>query len=278
MSPNQAVINQWTGAAPYWEKHRDIIRQMFAPVTGALVEDARIASGHTVLDIASGSGEPALSIAAVVAPEGRVFGIDPIPGMVAAASRAAQDLAVANAQFDVAFADQLPFPPDTFDAVVSRFGAMFFPSPADALRDILRVLKPGRRLALAVWHSADANPFFHIISRVIDRFVAPPPLEPDALDAFRFATPGKLRDILRQAGVVDPSERLFRFPIQAPVSVVDYWTLRFEMSERLRERVSGLTADQLSELKRETFEVLREYSTDRGLSFPAEILIVSGTK
>jgi SAM-dependent methyltransferase len=278
MSPNQAVINQWTGAAPYWEKHRDIIRQMFAPVTGALVEDARIAGGCTVLDIASGSGEPALSIAAVVAPEGRVFGIDPIPGMVAAASRAAQDLAVANAQFDVAFADQLPFPPDTFDAVVSRFGAMFFPSPADALRDILRVLKPGRRLALAVWHSADANPFFHIISRVIDRFVAPPPLEPDALDAFRFATPGKLRDILRQAGVVDPSERLFRFPIQAPVSVVDYWTLRFEMSERLRERVSGLTADQLSELKRETFEVLREYSTDRGLSFPAEILIVSGTK
>ena len=74
MQSDQAVINGWSGAAPFWEKHREIIRQMFAPVTQALVEDGLIGSGHAVLDIATGPGEPALSVAALVGPEGKVFG------------------------------------------------------------------------------------------------------------------------------------------------------------------------------------------------------------
>src|SRR6267378_5539284 len=132
---------------------------MFAPVTQALVEDGQIGSRHAVLDIATGPGEPALSVAALVGPEGKVFGIDPIPEMVAAARRAAERLNLKNVQFDVAFADALPFPTDTFDAVISRFGVMFFPTPADGLREMLRVLKPGKKLALAAWHFAERNPF-----------------------------------------------------------------------------------------------------------------------
>jgi ubiquinone/menaquinone biosynthesis C-methylase UbiE len=66
MQPDQDVVKRWTKSAPFWEKHRAIIRQMFAPVTHALVEDARIASGHTILDIATGPGEPALSLADLV--------------------------------------------------------------------------------------------------------------------------------------------------------------------------------------------------------------------
>lgn len=84
---NDEIIRGWSGAAPFWEKHRDIIRRMFAPVTDALVEDARIGNGHTVLDIATGPGEPALTLAALVGPEGKVIGIDPVPGMIAAARR-----------------------------------------------------------------------------------------------------------------------------------------------------------------------------------------------
>jgi ubiquinone/menaquinone biosynthesis C-methylase UbiE len=60
MQPNQDVINRWSDAAPFWEKHREIIRQTFAPVTAALRQDALIGSGCTVLDIATGPGEPAL--------------------------------------------------------------------------------------------------------------------------------------------------------------------------------------------------------------------------
>ena len=110
MQPEQEVIQRWTGSAPYWEKHREIIRQMFAPVTQALIEEAQIDSGHVVLDIAMGPGEPALSVAGLVGPKGKVFGVDPIPEMVAAARRAADRLGLQNTQFDVAFADRLPFP------------------------------------------------------------------------------------------------------------------------------------------------------------------------
>jgi ubiquinone/menaquinone biosynthesis C-methylase UbiE len=278
MQPAQEVINRWTGSAPYWEKHREIIQQMFAPVTQALVEDGQIGSGHVVLDIATGPGEPALSVAGLVGPTGKVFAIDPIPEMVAAARRAADRLALRNVQFDVAFADQLPFPANTFDAVISRFGVMFFPAPVEGAREMLRVLKPGRKLALAVWHFAENNPFHYSLSRVIDRHVESPPLAPDALDAFRFATPGKLRTILDEAGVTSVSERLLQFRIQAAISLEDFWTLRIEMSEKLREKIARLSGDQMKEVKRETLESLREYCTDGGMSFPAEVLIVSGVK
>ena len=278
MQPEQEVIHRWTGSAPYWEKHREIIRQMFSPVTQALVEDGQIGTGQVVLDIATGPGEPALSVAGLVGPKGKVFGIDPIPEMAAAARRAADRLGLRNVQFDVAFADKMPFPADTFDAVISRFGVMFFPSPVDGVREMLRALKPGRKLALAVWHFAENNPFHYSLSRVIDRYVESPPLAPDALDAFRFATPGKLRAILSEAGASSVSERLLQFTIQAAISLEDFWTLRIEMSEKLREKIARLSNDQVNEVKRQTLASLREYSTDSGMSFPAEVLIVSGAK
>lgn len=75
-----------------------------------------------------------------------------------------------------------------------------------------------------------------------------------------------------------PSERLLQFTIQAPISVEDFWTLRCEMSEKLREKIAMLSKEQVNEAKRQAFEAFREYSIDRGMSFPAEVFIVSGAK
>jgi ubiquinone/menaquinone biosynthesis C-methylase UbiE len=276
MQPDVEIIKRWKSSAPFWEKHRDIIRGMFVPITQALIKDAAIRSEDSVLDVATGPGEPALSVAALAGPNGKVFGVDPIQGMVAAARNEAERLGLKNAQFEVAFADELPFTAGTFDAVISRFGVMFFPSPLDGVRELLRVLKPGRKLALAVWHFAERNPFHYALSRVIDRYVDSPPLAPDALDAFRFARPGKLKDILGEAGVIEPCERLLQFIIQAPLSVEEFWTLRQEMSDKLREKMAMLSKEQASEVKSEMLEALREYSTENGMSFRAEVLIVSG--
>src|SRR5689334_406290 len=118
MQSGQDIINRWSVSARYWERHREIIRQMFAPVTSALVEDALIGSGHAVLDIATGPGEPALTIASLAGLEARVFGIDPVREMVEAAQRETNRLGLRNAQFQVGSADHVPFPADTFDAVV----------------------------------------------------------------------------------------------------------------------------------------------------------------
>ena len=278
MQRDQEVINRWSDSAPYWEKHREVIRQMFAPVTDALVEEGQIGRGQTVLDIATGPGEPALTMASLVGSQGKIFGVDPIPEMIAASRREASRLGLRNVQFEVASADHLPFPANTFDAVVSRFGVMFFPSPLDAVREMLRALKSGQKLVFAVWHFAERNPFHCSLSRVVDRYVDSPPLEPDALDTFRFATPGKLREILNEAAVTAPTERLLQFTIDMPMSVEDYWALRLEMSAKLREKISMLPQEQMNELTRQALESVREYSTDRGIRFPAEVLIVSGAK
>lgn len=278
MQADQAVIDRWRDSAPFWEKHREIIRQMFVPVTQALVEDAQVARGYSVLDVATGPGEPALDVASFVGPEGRVVGTDLIPEMVAAARRASDRLAFGNARFEVAPADHLPFPDDAFDAVISRFGVMFFPNPVEALREILRVLKPGKRLALAVWHSVEKNPFFSTTSQALARFIDSPPPAPDAPDPFRFANPCKLRDIFGEAGAMDPSERLLQFAIRAPLSPEDFWKLRCEMSEKLREALATLAEEQQAEVKRQSIEAFRAYHLDGEMSFPAEVLIVSGTK
>jgi len=239
MQREQEVINRWSGSAPYWEKHREVIRHMFAPITEALAEEGQIGSGQSVLDIATGPGEPALTMASLVGSEGKVVGVDPIPEMIAAARREASRVGLRNVEFEVAAADELPFAANTFDAVVSRFGVMFFPCAVDAVREMLRVLKRGQKLVFAVWHFAERNPFHCSLSRVVDRYVDSPLPEPDALDTFRFATPGKLREILNEAAVSAPTERLLQFTIDVPMSVEDYWALRLEMSASFAKRSAG---------------------------------------
>ena len=278
MHQNTDVISQWTESAPYWEKHRDIIHDMFAPVTQALIKDAAITGRHAVLDVATGPGEPALSIAELIGFEGRVVGTDPVPEMVEAARREGHRRGLHNASFEVAFPESLPFPASSFDAVVSRFGVMFFASPVDSFREWLRVLKPGGRIAMAVWHFAERNPFHYAVAQVVERYVDSPPPAPDSPDAFRFATPGKLQAVVSEAGVAAISERLLRFWIQASISVENFWTLRSEMSEKLRTKLAVLSKPRITALKDEVIEALTAYSSDGKISFPAEVLIVSGRK
>lgn len=282
VTQNKEVIGQWSESAPYWEKYRPVIVEMFAPVAQALIDDAAIARGNSVLDVATGPGEPALTIADVVGPDGTVVGTDVASEMVDAARREAAHRKLQNARFEVSFSDSLPFAANSFDAVVSRFGVMFFPSPVDCLREMLRVLKPGRKIALAVWHWQDKNPFDYAVNRVVDRYIErylePGAPKPGASDMFRFAKPGDLLAVLSSAGATAVSERLLRFPIRAGVSAEEFWTLRSEMSEKMRTKLALLTAQQRSELKLEAIESIRSYTVDAGISIPAEVLIVSGAK
>jgi len=277
MQPSSNILNKWTGSAPFWEKHRSVIRHMFAPVSLALADEARVAPGNSVLDVATGPGEPALSLAAIVGPQGRVCGVDPIPGMVEAARRAADQQGFGNAQFEVAFADALPYPDAAFDAVVSRFGVMFFPSPVDGVREMWRVLRPGRKLALAVWCSPERNPFFSALSRVIGTYADSPPSDSDAPDAFRFAHDGKLRNMLVEAGIPNPAVRLLQFTIEAPLAVAEFLQVRVQMSEHLRETFAAFSSEERARVTSESLESLAEYYTGAGMSFPAEVLIVSAT-
>jgi len=161
---------------------------------------------------------------------------------------------------------------------VSRFGVMFFPVPLEGIREMLRVLRPGRRLAMAVWHHASRNPFHFVLADIVARYVPSPPQDPDAPDAFRFAAPEKLLHLARAAGLADASERLLKFSIDAPLSLEEFWTLRTEMSDKLRTTLARLTQEQRDEIQHAFFAAARAYSGARGLSFPSEVLVVSGRK
>jgi len=272
------VLEQWKAGARYWEQHRAVIERMFAPVTRALVEAAGIAPGMTVLDVATGPGQPALALAKLVGDRGRVVGADVVPAMIEAARREAERTRTTNVAFQVASAQELPFEDSTFDAVVCRFGVMLFPSPLEGVREMLRVLKPAGRLALAVWGHVRNNHFHYLFTDLFERHFAPEPAQPDAPDAFRFAPRGKLLAVAREAGLADAAECLLEFAIQPQVDLETAWVVRTEMSDLFRNQLAQLSREQVDALQRDFCAAARPYVTPQGVSFPTEVLIVSGIK
>jgi SAM-dependent methyltransferase len=270
------VVQAWRESAPFWEKHRETVRLMFAPMTGALVEQARISEGMNVLDVACGSGEPGLTLAEIVGPNGSVTCTDIISEMVAATQEAAGRLGLTNMKFRQCTGDALPLGNNTFDATVCRLGVMFFPDPLAGLREMLRVTKPGGKIALAVWHNSESNPFFHIVTDVLDRYVEPAPDDAGGRGAFRFAQPGALVQILKEAGAVNVGERILEFHITAPISLDEFWTVRSELSDTVRQKLAQIDQRLHARVKEDVLEASRRFFPDGKMNFPAKAIIGSG--
>jgi SAM-dependent methyltransferase len=280
MNQSQAddVLRAWRESAPYWQKHHDTIRAMFDPITRALIEETQIQPGQSVLDVAGGTGEPSLTIAEIVGSPGSVICTDVIAEMVEAARHEARRRRLTNMDFRQCAADSLPFESQVFDVVVCRLGAMFFPDPLAALREMLRVTKPGGVLSLAVWRGKDVNPFFRVPLEVLSKYIPSSPEDPNAPGAFRFAALGVLAGVLEQAGAAHLRERVLQFSIQASIALPDFWPLRSETSDTLRAKIAILSRELLSQAAREVQEAVREYFQNNQMSFPAEALIVTGYK
>jgi ubiquinone/menaquinone biosynthesis C-methylase UbiE len=272
------TLREWSESAKYWEMHAQTIRTMFAPLTRALIEEAGIIEGHAVLDVAGGPGEPSLTIAEIVGPTGSVTCTDAVAEMVAAAQSEAVRRGLNNISFQQCLADSLPFEKNSFDAAVSRLGVMFFPDPLSAVRMMLSVIKPGGSLSFAVWHDSNANPFFYIVSDVISRHINTPPPDPEAPGAFRFAEPGKLGRILKEAGATQIRERLLKFRIEASISRDEFWEMRSGTSGTLREKLDALSAELRLKVAKEVKEAVAQFFPNERMSIPAQMLIVSGDK
>lgn len=272
------VLRLWEESAPYWEKYSQAIRAMFEPLSVALIQDAGIASGHFVLDVAGGTGNPSIEVAEVCGSSGRVICSDAIWAMVASARRNARERALSSVHFVQCLGDALPFAEGLFDAVVCRLGVMFFPDPILSLREMLRLLKSKGRLSLAVWYDSQVNPFFAVMPPVLSRYVPMPAADPDAPGAFRFAERGKLAAHLSAAGATQVQERILEFRIEAPVPLRDFWMLRREMSETLRTKAKHLSPGQTVAVERDVQEAARKFFPNDRMSFPAQCLIVTGEK
>jgi ubiquinone/menaquinone biosynthesis C-methylase UbiE len=280
MSTNQgdAVLREWRESAGYWKKHSGTIHTMLSPVTGALIEEAEIVAGQSVLDVAGGAGEPSLTIAEMVGPTGLVTCTDAVAEMVVTAQNEGQRRGLTNVLFKQCSADSLPFESESFDATVSRLGAMFFPDPPAALRDMLRVTKSGGAISLVVWGKSELNPFSYLITNVVARYCDVAPADPNAPGAFRFAQPGALAGLLSDAGAINVKERVLKFQIAAAISLEQFWEMRSETSEILREKLATLSPPQAELLAQEAQEAVREFFANNEMSIPAQMIIVTARK
>ena len=151
----------WDGLAAGWATWDRVIMDQLAPVGAEMIEALGIGTDQQHLDIASGTGEPGLTVARL-APAGRVVLTDLSPEMLGVAARRARELHLTNVDTSVCRADALPFADASVDSVSVRFGYMFFPDLDSATAEFARVLRPGGGLAASVWIRPDANPWTSI--------------------------------------------------------------------------------------------------------------------
>lgn len=272
---DEGALRTWIESAPYWAKHRGFVEVLLGPVTPALVDEAGIIPGHSVLDVACGAGEPSITIARIVGPAGHVACTDAAEAMVAAAEAEGRRLGLENLTFTRCPAEALPFDDDAFDAVVCRFGVMFFPEPEAGISEMLRVVRPGGRISLAVWRARDLNPLGQVVGDTISRFVE---LPASSVDAFRFAGAGVLASVLAECGAEDVCERVVDFRQRVSLDFDEFWTTRVEMSEVLRTALGGLTAEDSRLVADAVREATDEYFVDGSMDFPASALVVAGRK
>jgi SAM-dependent methyltransferase len=274
----EETLRAWAETAQYWEKYRDQMAFIFAPITGAMFDEAQLRPGMTVLDVAGGAGEPSLTIAKAVAPGGSVVCTDAVAEMVGAAQREAARRGLTNIAFNQCPADSLPFPGGSFDLVVSRLGAFFFPDPIRAFREMLRVTRAAGRIVLAVWKAKENNPYFSVVSDVVSRHFPTLPDEPDALGPFRFSEPGLLATLLSRAGATRVREQVFDFRLAAALTLDEFWKLRSETSESLRSKLRVVSAGECERFESEAKAAFEPYFSGNSMNMPGAVWIVSGLR
>jgi ubiquinone/menaquinone biosynthesis C-methylase UbiE len=191
----------WQGVAPGWKKWNDLLRRQTMPVTERFLELIR--PGERVLDIASGVGDPSISIAERVGPAGSVLGTDLVEEMLGAAREHAASRGVSNIEFKKVDGEELDVPKGSFDVVTMRWGLMFMPDAVACLKRARAALKPGGAILLACWSSPAKNPWASIPITVLSRHIEVPTPPPGAPGLFAFADPSRLRSTMENAGFLD---------------------------------------------------------------------------
>ncbi len=240
---------------------------LFAQWATKVADAAQIQPGQRVLDVACGTGVLAREVSLRTGSTGAVMGIDPSPGMVAVAKQLAPGI-----EWREGAAESLPFPDQSFDAVASQFGLMFFMDRRQALREMLRVLAPGGRLAVAVWDSLETMPAYAaevaLLEQTAGRQAA------DALRApFVLGNRQHLATLFSEAGVASPEITTHHGTAQFP-------SIRTMVEADLRGwlPVVGvvLTEDQIRRILDEAEKALSSYATADGRAvFPLSVHLVS---
>jgi SAM-dependent methyltransferase len=246
-------------------------------VTRALVEWTRATAGMKVLDVGSGTGEPAIHLSSKVGLQGEVWALDRSADLLAIAQQRARQRLLSNFFVCQADAHALPFLDGTFDLVTCRFGVMFFADCQTALGEMSRVLKIGGRACLVAW-GPFRQPYWSSTMGVVHKHVGGPLLAGDAANMFRFSDPGSLAGALHAAGFVAVEEEMKRLPWVWPGTPEELWQYAQAVSAPFRPLLGRIGDQQRVDIDREVHAALRQFE-DRGrLKLEAVVGFACGNK
>jgi ubiquinone/menaquinone biosynthesis C-methylase UbiE len=259
------------------EKWKSKSAAMGRDVTQALVGYARPAVGMKVLDLASGTGEPAISLAALVGPQGDVTALDLSRDLLAIAEERAQQRRLKNFRTCEADAQDLPLPDNAFDLVTCRFGIMFFADCEEALSEVSRVLKSGARACFVAWGPFQ-QPYWASTMGVVHKHVGGPLLEPGAANMFRFADPGSLAKLLHSAGFISVEEETKQLPWTWPGSPEEIWEYAQAVSAPFRPLLERIPDERREQINAEVLASIRKYEDGSRVKFGVTVVLASGRK
>jgi ubiquinone/menaquinone biosynthesis C-methylase UbiE len=268
------IHEEWQGAAPLWMKWYEKLSWQSRSATDLVVQGALLFPGQHVLDLASGSGEPALSVAKAVGSSGLVAATDMVPEMLEGARANAATQGLSNMQFKVADAENLPFGAAEFDRVTARFGLMYFPDIHKALTEVRRVLKPGGRISFVVWGPPEENPLFSTMIGPFVKHVQIPTPPPDAPGVFRFADQAKLAGVVSAAGFhdVETAKTTVGWPWPGPPE--EAWQATSELAAPFKKMIAALPAELKPAVVAEVIEGIARYYDGHKVNFPAALVSV----
>jgi ubiquinone/menaquinone biosynthesis C-methylase UbiE len=266
----------WKDIAAMRRKNDEFIMAWFASVGERLIAHASVADGMRVLDVATGTGEPGLTIAQRF-PSAKVIGFDNSEDMAAIAKEKTVQKEVQNFQVLVGDASVLPFEDSSFDAIVCRHGVMFFPDITVCLDEFRRVIRPGSKIALSAWGPEGKNPWAQVFTDVFRRYAEVIPEGPDRVGRFRCAQAGLLKQFLENTGCANTG--------QEEVEGV----LEFNSSEDAWERLTRISVNHLQmferlpheiqpKAKKEILKGMEAYARHGTIQFPWSSWVAWGRK
>ena len=257
-----------------WDAVRDA---QLAPATELMLSLAGLQAGTRVLVLAAGAGPEALAAARRVGPGGSVLATDIAPAMLQQATVAARDAGLTNMAIRWMDAERIDLEPDSFDAVVSRLGLMYFPRLGRALRGVHRVLVPGGKLAGIVYSSPERNPIFSLLAPIVWRQTRRRRQMLTRLPVLSLGVPGVLEAAYRRAGFRDVRVHPLAVALRLP-SAAACVRLVQETVVPITELLTGATDAVREATWAEVGQALRQFEGPTGFELPGEVLVGVGTK
>jgi SAM-dependent methyltransferase len=266
----------WDRFSVGWAKWDGLVLAMLAPVGDEMIRSLALRDDGEHLEIAAGTGEPGLSIAARLT-KGRVVITDLSSAMLAVAGANASARGLANVELRECGADELPFPDAAFDTVSCRFGFMFFPDIPGAVAELVRVLRPGGRIAAAVWAEPPGNPWATIPMAAIGSEIELPAPLPDAPGLFRCAARDAIATVFRAAGMHDVSETDVHATLDPP-RASDYWDYITEVTAPVVAGLDRADDSARERIRAATLAQINTFAVDGKPRIPIHARCIVGTK